>query len=50
MLEDLNCKELIEIDGGGSLWDAWTKKVEDSGQFVGGFVSGFFTGSCPSEC
>jgi hypothetical protein len=50
MLENLSKRELLEISGGGPLWDAWTKSVEDAGQYVGGFLSGLFTGSCPSEC
>jgi hypothetical protein len=38
------------MEVGFALWDAWTKSVEDAGQYVGGFLSGLFTGSCPSEC
>ncbi|QTE22432.1 bacteriocin [Polaribacter cellanae] len=50
MLKELTNKELIEINGGGPLWDAWLKSVEDTGQYVGGFIYGLFVGECPSEC
>lgn len=49
-MKTLEENELIEIIGGGELWDRWTKKVQDAGQWVGGFVYGLFTGDCPSEC
>jgi len=50
MLKKLERTELIEINGGGDLWDDWLKSVEDTGQYVGGFVYGLFGGECPSEC
>ena len=49
-LKVLEIEEMKQINGGENLWDKWMKKVEDAGQYVGGFIDGLFTGDCPPKC